>query len=307
MPPSSNQARMLASRARGAGSNPAGGMKARICLILLLFFSALLNFYLLFQNEEKTRLIEILNNSLHEMKENLTRLEESNSKIRLLYNMLLSHMKNKTLKRPSWKELKIFLERDDTNNLTYKKGEFDCSGFALELCKRALLHGFNCAFVEVNFANDSGHALNAFRLNTGELVYVDVTGNENGTGEDKIAYVEVGKPYGLIPAKNVRNEIINCTGISPSELWKVELTLVNFSDLFSYEYYEFYQKCSELYSTSTRLYNEEVARFNEGKSSLSYEQMERWYENLKELEAMLGKLYERGKIVESVEIYWMGG
>jgi len=248
------------------------------CVILVCILLIVIS-YLFLDVIEKTSEIHELNELATTLKENLTKLQHSMRELKSAYASLLFRLSNKTLRNPNWSELKAFLNVDDTNNLIYKKGEFDCSGFALELCKRALLHGFNCAFVEVNFANESGHALNAFRLNTGELVFIDVTGNENGTGEDKIAYVEVGKPYGLIPVKNVRNEIIDCTGISPSKLWKVELALVNFSDSFSYEYYELYQKCSELYSTSTRLYNEEVARFNEGKSSLSYEQMERWYEN----------------------------
>ena len=49
--------------------------------------------------------------------------------------------------------------------------------------------------------------------------YVDDTGNSEGTGKDTIAFVKIGKPYGLISLEGVREEHIDCPS-KPEGFWK---------------------------------------------------------------------------------------
>ncbi len=116
------------------------------------------------------------------------------------YKNLAQGIKQSTLRDPTWEELRQFLQADDTEALKYIPNKFDCTGFALALRDRAWRRGFRSAFVEVGFVagESAGHALTAFETLDKGLVYVDDTGEADGSGEDAIAYVEIGKPCGLI-------------------------------------------------------------------------------------------------------------
>ncbi|MEM1538495.1 MAG: hypothetical protein QXK12_07155 [Candidatus Nezhaarchaeales archaeon] len=257
-----------------------------------------------------------LNNLIEGLKSNLTRIEERNSELRAnltqlqaeykklqaKYEGLLERLRKPGLRDPTWQELKSFLEEDDVNRLIYKPHEFDCSGFAITFRDRAWKRGFRCAYVEISYGNGSGHALNAFQTVDEGLIYVDVTGNKEGTGVDKIAYVEVGKPYGLICLEGVKHQYIACEG-DPAAFWG-PLTYATHPNPFSYDYYVNYQRRRQFYDESVKAYNKAVEEYNKGSTKYTREQLTKWRENLEALKKDLGPYYGSLGVVQTVELYW---
>lgn len=213
------------------------------------------------------------------------------------YNNLLAGVKKSTLGNPTWSELKDLLERDDTDTLLYVEDSFDCSGFAITLRDRAWKYGIRCAYVEVGFFEEKGHALNAFETIDKGLIYVD---NVKG---DHIAYVEINQPYGTIHLDGVKSDYIACSG-SPSEFWE-PLTYSTHPNPFSYDYYIDYQRRTKFYIESIDAYNKAVDEYNNGSTDWTYPQLTSWHDNLEALEQDLGPIfYEPIGTVKSVEAYW---
>ena len=112
-----------------------------------------------------------------------------------------------SLRNPSWKELKAFLLKDDTDKLPYIYPAFVCADFANRVRENAQEAGWRCAVVSMrltgyddpfNFGipSDSGHAVNAFETTDRGLVYIDSTGWVDGVGPipaDRLAVLEIGK------------------------------------------------------------------------------------------------------------------
>ena len=110
---------------------------------------------------------------------------------------------NKSAVNPTWDELITFLKQDDTDRILYDDQSFVCADFAEKLHDNAEKSGIKAAFVSINFEDVStGHALNAFNTTDMGLVYVDCTGSTTALSKldsyDKIAYLEIGKEYGLV-------------------------------------------------------------------------------------------------------------
>lgn len=209
---------------------------------------------------------------------------------------ILERIKQSNLENPSWEELREFLQLDDTDKLVYKKSSFDCTGFALTLRDHAQAYGIRCAFVEVSFSEGEGHAFNAFETTDRGLVYVDTIDN------DRIAYVEMNRPYGTIHLDGVKFEYIACSG-DPAEFW-APLTYDTHPNPFSYDYYTDYQRRVKFHEESAEAYNKAVADHNKGIAEWSYSDLTTWIENLEALEQDLGYTYEAEKIVRNIQIYW---
>ncbi len=126
---------------------------------------------------------------------------------------------NEAARNPTWQELVSFLELDDTDKGAYGFGLQVCADFANELHDNAEKASIKAAWVAIEFEGDSeGHAFNAFETTDRGLIFVDCTGlvptdtvpltsvDTDGTAykpppsthKDRIAYVEVGREYGLI-------------------------------------------------------------------------------------------------------------
>lgn len=110
-------------------------------------------------------------------------------------------------------ELKTFIYEDDTDKQLYIFGVRMCGHFAEEVHNNAERAGIKAALVIVDFADGSApHALNAFQTTDYGLVYIDCTGVTKNPiafeewlydllrpiGQDRMAYVEINKPYGTI-------------------------------------------------------------------------------------------------------------
>ncbi|MFW6105171.1 MAG: hypothetical protein ACOC7P_01155 [Chloroflexota bacterium] len=230
---------------------------------------------------------------------------------------------------PTYAELIVFVKEDPADE-HYYAGDFAvllgtaevsyvCSDFAEDMHNNAEAAGIRAAWVSIDFeGDDKGHALNAFETTDRGLVYIDCTGKgaltlrvppaprdlvktEQGTSLmesdptswDKVAYVEIGKEYGLIPLEQAE---------SPS-----------------YSFYEEFKREWERYERLLNDYNDEVARYNqEIQGKIYYEgtpelaSIEAWEasllqqeQQLHELQSELGDFrFEPLGIVEDINVYW---
>ena len=201
------------------------------------------------------------------------------------------------LKNPSWAELKEFLELDDTDKLTYDKDSFDCTGFAITFRDHARANGIRCAFVEIDYAGGTGHALNAFETTDKGLVYVDTT------EKDKIAYVKVNQSYGAIHLDGVKYEYIACSG-APNEFW-APLTSKTHPNPFSYDYYTDYISRTTFHKQGVEAYNKAAEAYNKGSTQWSHSTLTAWATNLEALFQDLDSSYgTAGEVVRNIQTYW---
>ena len=213
------------------------------------------------------------------------------------YQKLLERLEQSALVDISWPELKEFLEQDDTDRLAYVENGFDCSGFAITLRDSAARCGIRCAYVEIEFAVEGGHALDAFETTDRGLVYVD------SIEADQIAYVKLNELYGVISLDGVKSECIACSG-DPAEFWG-PLGYMTHSNPFRYSYYPDYQRRVKFYGDSIEAYNEAVEKYNGGSKKWSYAQLTAWLDNIEALEEDLGSaFYQPGDKVKNIEAYW---
>jgi len=184
----------------------------------------------------------------------------------------------------SWEQVKEFVMNDDTNSHTYIPGSFVCADFAALLHNRAEIAGIKTAYISVDFTAGPGHALDAFNTTDRGLVYIDCTGpgfQSPAFGEsldsqyiyaeyDKVAYIEVGRNYGLISLDK--------------------------ATFFDYAFYEQWQHQWQDYQAKVNLYNQ---------GSLSYRERQVLLSQIEALQAILGDYYWQPLgIVQTVYVHW---
>jgi len=102
---------------------------------------------------------------------------------------------------PSWAELKVFLQADQTDRHPYVTGSFTCGDFSEMLHNNAEAAGIRAAIVAVKLLpvgmaeGYTNHSLNAFQTTDKGLVYIDTTSSSQGYYADKQVNVEVGQQY----------------------------------------------------------------------------------------------------------------
>lgn len=213
------------------------------------------------------------------------------------YRNLVERIEQADLINIGWVELKQFLAADNADSLTYIEGSFDCSGFAITLRDNATSCGIRCAYVEIEFFTGNGHALNAFETTDMGLIYID------NIDADQVAYVETGKPYGVISLDGVKSRYISCNG-DPSEFYDLP-EYINQSNPFRYSYYLDYQDRVKFYNETISAYNEAVDRYNHGNRRLTYEQLSQWLDNIDSLgKDLCSAFYQSGDKVQNIETYW---
>jgi hypothetical protein len=228
---------------------------------------------------------------------------------------------NPNATNPTYAELIAFIEADATDTNTYLDGGprgYVCSDFAQDVHNNAEAAGIRAAWVSIDLeGDDKGHALNAFETTDKGLVYIDCTGGDRFVyfptldeylkissrydilkpvpviEWDKVAYVEIGKEYGLLP--------------------------IDQAESLSYSFYEEYEWKWQNYERLLNDYNDEVAEYNkEIEGKIYYEgtpelaSIEAWEatlqqqgQELDELKSELGDLrFEPLGIVEDINIYW---
>jgi len=184
----------------------------------------------------------------------------------------------------SWQQVKEFVMNDDTNAHLYITDSFVCADFAALLHNRAEAAGIKTAYVSIEFAEGPAHALNAFNTTDRGLVYVDCTGpgfqsptfGDGSGGQaiyaeyDKVAYVVVGRAYGLITLDKATS--------------------------FNYGFYEQWMRQWDDYEAKVDLYNH---------GSLTYKERQVLRNQIEVLRAILGDYcWEPLGIVTSVNVHW---
>jgi len=93
-----------------------------------------------------------------------------------------------TITDPTYSEMTRFLKDDDTDKVEYIKGEYECTGFATDLCNRAEENGIRCGYVSIRFPDGRGHAIVAFDNIDKGLTYIEPQ-------YDDLVEIEIGKPF----------------------------------------------------------------------------------------------------------------
>lgn len=182
---------------------------------------------------------------------------------------------NSSATNPTYAMLVDFINEDPTDEGAYMDFDSDsefaflgrtCGDFAEMVHNNAEAAGIRAALVTIDFeGQDVGHALNAFETTDKGLIYIDCTGQDLGswiedhfveldkiTGNvyfieeslrswDKVAYVEIGKEYGLIALDQAVS--------------------------LSYSFYEEYEQKQQEYEKLVSDYNDEVALYNQAITS----------------------------------------
>ncbi len=228
---------------------------------------------------------------------------------------------------PTYEELLNFIRLDKTDRIVYSEnrridrfGNYDpfvCADYAEAVHNTAEAVGIRAAWVGLDFESEEiGHAINAFEVVNKGLVFVDCTGGNKGFDMNKgvnrllallrgqsvptppdswdaIAYVEIGKEYGLIPLDSAKR--------------------------LSYQFYQEYKNRWQEFETFLSDYNEEIAKFNQEVTgriyiigSAEWQKMKEWEASLKAQEEELDKLseglsdywFEPVGIITDIQIYW---
>ncbi|MFC2035744.1 hypothetical protein ACFLUJ_06455 [Chloroflexota bacterium] len=246
---------------------------------------------------------------------------------------------NETARNPTWDELLSFVELDDTDEGAYGFGVQVCADFANELHDNAEKAGIKAAWVALEFEDDSeGHALNMFETTDKGLVFVDSVGSipiesiplvndetdispSSSKSNDRIAYVQVGREYGLISLTVASSPLYSAylTYVQKFNDYEARLaTFITKVEGFN-ERVEAYNRDSEQYESLVGG-RKEIADPKEYKElSSMYDQLERIgieldressdidgeNESLERELTNLGLMrWEPQGIVRSVEIYW---
>jgi predicted nucleic acid-binding Zn ribbon protein len=288
--------------------------KLKVFLIAILIISAGINI-VLYANyrslqdqtnslkQEITTLQQENNNLKEELQGTLPYSKANGIPIKLWNNLNGTH-------NPTWKELKNFLNSDNTESIRYDYNSFVCGDFAERLHNNAERAGIRAAVVIVYFTSGSPHAIDAFYTTDKGLVFIDCTGASFFDGyweeapfglgkvwrtyesEDKVAYISVGKEYGLIELSS--------------------------ADSTEYSFYTSYSVKIANYNEQLESYNAEVDAYNRalgGRVFLDepeYSYFLNWYDRLEEERAELNRIastlpdyyYMPMGIVSKVEIYW---
>jgi len=166
-----------------------------------------------------------------------------------------------------------------------------CADFAQMLHNNAEIAGIRAGYV---CAED--HAFNVFETTDKGIIYIDDTGESiypipfyvpgsvtfgDTDSNDKVAYVEIGKPFGLI-------------SLNVAHLYG-----------FSYEGYEKWAMKKELFDNKSNEYDS-ILKGRLIVSQGEYYELSKRMDELKALSNELGAFWEVGEIVGNFEIFWDG-
>ncbi|MGC8940448.1 MAG: hypothetical protein ACP5IJ_00390 [Candidatus Nanoarchaeia archaeon] len=277
-------------------------VKKNISLLMVASITLLLAFLAAYFYTNLTKVSAELDTKEKEFEE----LNKSYAERLAEYQNYVSSLKPGEEKIPTSKELLTFLELDNTNELKYDNASFDCTGFAFELYKRARAVGYKVGIVELEFEKEvKGHMFNAFQTSDKGVVYIDVTGNPNQTGLDKIAFIDKGKEFKevIIPKSD---ELVVCN-FECSDLVNIRLTKKKF-DLFSEEFLTNVEACDAVYNDCVEKFNSAVEAYNKGEKKYTYEQLKQWQDNLKMLSSDFSVngffILVKGDKIKNIQTYW---
>ncbi len=208
---------------------------------------------------------------------------------------------NPDARDPTFSQLFQFLKHDLTDQNEYSETQYNCVEFAKDLHDHAESKGIKSAWVGIDFVGQEvGHALNAFNTTDHGLVFVDVVPAKleekyafqvvEGANEswDKIAYIEIGKPYGVINVDQIGG--------------------------LTYDKFIVYKDLCGKYLLQLEEFNAEREKYEAALTNQNYSSgvLDQWAEDLNSQLESLIKLnkyfdscgYESLGIVEKIEITW---
>jgi hypothetical protein len=224
---------------------------------------------------------------------------------------------NPDASQPTWAELEQFLKDDPTQLEPYVLGKHDCSAFAEELHNRAEARGISAAIVVVRFDDGNLHALDAFFTQDRGLVFVDDTGSGERDDPDKIAYIKIGREYGLVDMDLASNPDYTFYESYCDRLSSYKALVTDFNNLVAEYNNEESQapqarqpavnlakdRAPQKFNTSREVFN--LKRDPVPESYLAGRQIQEDQEKLEVLEEQIGGIvwFPMG-VVSEVEVYW---
>jgi len=201
---------------------------------------------------------------------------------------------NPNASNPMLLQLLDFVRSDQTDKIPYSSA-FVCADFAETLYNSAESQGIKAAYIVLRGVH---HTINAFQTTDAGLIFIDCTGESSqvipqintayantlgeASGCDKVAYIESGKPLGVI---------------------SLDAAASHYG--FSYSGYEQWEKDKELFDTELDSYNRQV----NGRlfvPQLEYDQLQEEFHSIDLLENQLGAFWEEAGVVQSYQIFWEG-
>lgn len=206
---------------------------------------------------------------------------------------------NPAAENPTWAELLDFIRTDGTDRNAYLTDLYMCGGFAQDLHNAAEAAGIQAGWIAIDFTDRTiGHAATAFQTTDRGLVVIDATssydtggrglGSGPSDGYDKVAYIQIGRDYGVISLE-----------VAVSPFYNDYLTYLTQLDEFEVLRADYDRQVIE--------YNQAVAS-----GSYNYSYMKSWYNRLEELRQQMdalsaelgGYYWESLGIVRAATIYW---
>lgn len=206
-----------------------------------------------------------------------------------------------------------FIRQDTTDLLPYvDRGNpdgikpFVCSDFAEAVHNNAEAAGIRAGYVTIDWVDGSiGHAVDVFETTDQGIVYIDCTGkstfsqveeNEKqiAVGSwDKVAYIEVGKKYGVIG------------------LAYAESSDYSFFEQYDQKWFEYKQLLST-YNDQVKLFNQAIEGHTFHLGTPDYEHIKAWEEDLNAQQKALDEMnldigdsrFKPLGIVSNFEIHW---
>ena len=213
---------------------------------------------------------------------------------------------------PSYAQLMAFLNQDNTDTIPYTS-TFVCADFANTLYNDAESDGIRASVVILDGID---HAINAFQTTDNGSIYIDFTGNDPsliqavppgettfGTPNNhkKVAYLQVGKPLGLISLDAANNYGFQYSGY---EQWENDKQIFD-SDLSSY-------------NNQMTIYNNEVETDNANggvvTNSPEYLRLQSMSNSLAQLNQQINNLATKlgafwmppDETITGIEVFWQG-
>jgi len=127
-----------------------------------------------------------LNNTINRLIASLTEVEQRKQELeRILYKS------NKISLQPSYKIVKQFMMKDDTDKLEYKDDEFVCAEFARRFIANFRKYGYYACTTTITFEDDTAHAIVAINTSDKGIIFVEPQSDKIITQEE----LQVGVNY----------------------------------------------------------------------------------------------------------------
>jgi hypothetical protein len=191
-----------------------------------------------------------------------------------------------------------------------------CADFAERLHNDAELSGIKCGYVTIDLSVPGGHACDAFQITDESLIYIDFTGENSAddmyatsslettfgkvSNYKKIAYIQVGEPYGLISLDAASNYGFQYSGYSQ---WEKDKQTFD-SDL------SIYNNQVDAYNSLVESYNAKGGVLINSPEDIQLKSMKSSQDQLNQqilnFSARLGGFWDQPGIVTGYKIIWDG-